>query len=731
VTTTYTYDPTFNEVATITDPLNHTSSFFYDAFGNLERIRDANNNETIFTYNTFGQQTSVTTPAGTTQLLYDFGDLVSVIDPLGNVTSQGYDAVGRVQSVTNPLGLTISFGYDNLNRMTNIIDPLAGITQLGYDPNSNLLSVSDAKILSGLTTYTYSNSNRLATRTDPLLKGESNVYDAAGNLTLFIDRKLQATLYEYDALNRKTRATYADGSFTTYLYDKADRLKETNDFITGLIVREYDGLDRLISEQTSQGTISYTYDKASRRETMTVPGQPQISYTYDNANRLTQITQSSSIVQLGYDTSNRRTSLTLPNGILVEYAYDTASRVTGITYKQNGTTVLGTLTYEYDKAGKRTKIGGTWARTGMPEAITSTSYDAANRQLTFSDKTLTFDANGNLQSITDSNGTTLYSWDARNRLIAINGPTVNASFAYDALGRRQKKVINGAMTEFLYDHANPVKEVSGGAVIADLLTGLGIDEFYARTESSIMQNLLPDALGSITALADATGSVQTELTYEPFGLTTTTGSVSGTSSLQFTSRENDGTGLYYYRGRYYHPTLQRFISEDPAEFSGGDYNLYAYVANNPILFTDPLGLLNRLSALQHYMGGSQTPITIPFSDVNTSDVQATYFPRVRRIAQACRQGSYRIEVSQAYSTSGEEAYYLGDITLSLKGNLTVNCDCSWCFRGTLGAFDDTYDANQSTHRSPTGEALTTILSWIPGKPYTIRMSGRRNLTQCS
>ena len=94
---------------------------------------------------------------------------------------------------------------------------------------------------------------------------------------------------------------------------------------------------------------------------MTVTGQALTSYTDDKANRLTQITQGSSIVQFGYDNANRRASLTLPNAIVVEYAYDAASRVTSITYKQNGTTVIGDLTYEYDKAGNRTKIGGSWA----------------------------------------------------------------------------------------------------------------------------------------------------------------------------------------------------------------------------------------------------------------------------------------------------------------------------------------------------------------------------------
>ena len=97
-----------------------------------------------------------------------------------------------------------------------------------------------------------------------------------------------------------------------------------------------------------------------------------------------------------YDAAGRRTSLTLPNGVLVEYSYDAASRLTEITYKQNGTTLLGNLTYEYDKNGNRTKIGGTFARTGLPQSIASTAYNAANHQTTFGDKTLTYDNNGNL-----------------------------------------------------------------------------------------------------------------------------------------------------------------------------------------------------------------------------------------------------------------------------------------------------------------------------------------------
>jgi RHS repeat-associated protein len=323
---------------------------------------------------------------------------------------------------------------------------------------------------------------------------------------------------------------------------------------------------------------------------MTVSGQQTVNYTYDDANRLTQITQGSSVVTLGYDAAGRRISLTLPNGILVQYVYDALSRVIAIWYS-HGTTVLGNLVYEYDQTGNRTKVGGSWGRTGIPLAVTTTNYDTNNRQLTFGDKTLTYDNNGNLTSILDANGTTLHTWNARNQLQAVSGPASTANFAYDGIGRREQKTVNGSLTEYLYDGVNPVQETSGAAVLANTLTGLGPDTFLTRTDvvAGITSSLLTDPFGSVLALADSSGAIQTEYTYEPFGRATITGAPN-TNSFQYTGRENDGTGLYYYRARYYDPALQRFIREDPVGLLARDTNFYAYVGNNPLNRIDPLGL---------------------------------------------------------------------------------------------------------------------------------------------
>ncbi len=60
--------------------------------------------------------------------------------------------------------------------------------------------------------------------------------------------------------------------------------------------------------------------------------------------------------------------------------------------------------------------------------------------------------------------------------------------------------------------------------------------------------------------------------------------------MQYTGRENDNNGLYYYRARYYDPVLKRFLSEDLICLAGGSLSFYSYVNGNPVMFTDPEGL---------------------------------------------------------------------------------------------------------------------------------------------
>ncbi len=595
VTTTYTYESALNQISTITDPLNHTVTFGYDANGSPTSITDALQHQTIFTYNPAGQLTSRRDALqNMTQFEYSGADLVRITDTLGQ-TTRFTDAIGRVTSITDPLGRVTRYQHDALNRLISSTNPLGYTTTFEYYPEGQLQALVDAN--NNRTSYTYSSMGLAATRLDALLRAESFQYDKNGNLTQSLDRKGQLTSRTYDPLNRLKQITFADNSSIVYSYDEAGRVAQIADSVAGTIARGYDGLDRLTSESGAQGVIAYTHDAAGRRATMTVSGQAAVIYGYDDANRLTTVTQGSATTHIDYDQANRRTSLTLPNGLVTEYTYDAASQVTGLTYR-HASTILGVLTYAYDSAGNRREVGGSFARTTLPLSATSLGYDAANQLTGWNDSVFTYDANGSLVS----SGLRNHIWNPRQELAAIGGD-VSASFQYDAVGRRVAKVVNGVETGFLHDRDDAVQEVRGGSLVFRLIGGR-VDEWFARQESAGARYALLDALGSTIALADSTGAITTQLTYEPYGRASVSGS-NGTNTFEFTGRDRDTTGLYYYRARYYNPDYGRFASEDHFD---GDLNAYGYAAAAPTMYVDPSGLLDvRRNITESIVDQSQIP----------------------------------------------------------------------------------------------------------------------------
>jgi RHS repeat-associated protein len=578
----FTYEPTFNQLATVQDPLSHRTRFEQDAHGNLTAVVDPLTHRTTLGYDALGQVTSVSDPlTNTTTFGYDpAGNLTTITDPLNHVTTRDFDAVGRPLRQLDARGKATALGYDPLNRLTRISDPGGNATAFSYDGNGNLLAVTDAR--GNTTSYAYDAMDRTAARTDPLGASETFEYDGAGNLTRHVDRKGQVATFTYDTMNRPVTRQDANGT-TTLHYDAAGQTTLAADTTGGTLSYTYDGVGRPTGEHGLLGSLAYGYDVAGRRTTMQAPGVPPVTYDYDAASRLTAVTQPSlAAATLAYDDANRRTRLTLPNGVSTEYSYDAASRLTALIYR-NATGPLGDLAYDYDAAGNRMGVGGSYARTLLPAAVPGASYDAGNRQLAFGETTLTYDANGSLTALGDSSGVTQFGWDARSRLASVATPAATATFTYDAHGRRVTRQLGAEQTRFLYDGIDIVQDETSAASLSYLRLPT-VDEPLARGGTEFY---LSDAIGSTVALTDQDGAVATTYAYEPFGATADSTS---SNPFQFTAREKEPVGgLYYYRARYYHPGLQRFISEDRIGLAGGP-NLYAYVDNRPLDLVDPLGL---------------------------------------------------------------------------------------------------------------------------------------------
>jgi RHS repeat-associated protein len=593
------YDPQFHRPTGITDPLDHTYTFNHDIAGNLVGETDPLGADWTAAYNGAGEPVSLTDPLGnTTTLVYNAGDLTAVSDPLLHTATRTFDGGGRPLSSADALGNTTYYSYDPLNRPLQITDPLGGRMKFSYDADGNLTGTTDASNHSNK--YAYDTLDRLISRTDPLTRKENYQYDLLGNLTQFTDRRGVVVKLTYDALNRITKAQYETGgtttSTTTLTYDAGNRPVKIVDSLSGTVTRTYDGLDDLTSETTPDGAMTYTYDLMGRRTSLTVKGQSPVHYTYDADNHLTKVTQGSAMVSFTYDAAGRRLSVSLPDGVKGSYAYDVASRLTALNYAHGGA-ALGGLTYAYDADNRRTSIGGSLAGFSLPDPVPSASYDAANELKKWGSATLSYDANGNLAS----DGTHSYTWNDRNQLaqvVASGSSTTSATYQYDGLGRRVESLTGGATTTYLYDGINIVQEQSDDK--ANLLTGLSPDETFTWSDSSGTSSFLGDALGSTVALAGESGAIATQYAYSTFGSTSSTGTASS-NPFEFTGREDDSTGLYNLRARYYSPTLSRFISEDPYNFARLETknlslsnsffaNGYTYVLDSPSNYRDFSGL---------------------------------------------------------------------------------------------------------------------------------------------
>jgi len=280
---------------------------------------------------------------------------------------------------------------------------------------------------------------------------------------------------------------------------------------------------------------------------------------------------------------------------VITYTYDDLYRLVDADYSTGEQ-----FEYVYDGVGNRT----VHTRTLTSTTVTTYTYDSANRLDYFYEAgvqtDLTWDDNGNLLA----QGTSVYTWNAANRLVSAEVGGVVSTYAYNGLGQRTSQTVGGTTTQYVLD-------VAGGLPEVIVATSGGTSTYYVQVQGQILAQhgsgawayALPDHLGSVRQLSNAGGQVTLAQSFDPFGnLFETSGAA--TSAFAYTGEwYGSYNELLFLRARYYDPVVGRFLSRDL--FPGNSdqpqsLNGWSYANGNPLRYVDPIGYFSEEQIMAIY-----------------------------------------------------------------------------------------------------------------------------------
>jgi RHS repeat-associated protein len=623
-TTSFEYDPILNELVSTTDELGQTTQVTLNTQGLPETVAWPWGAAEHLVYNQAGQVTQYTDTAGgvwSTEYGSD-GLPISQTNPLNQVVTAAYSGT-RLQQITDALQRVVSFTHSPMGRLASVSGPAGSGYSLLRDPANH---VTGLNVNSGAQhRWTLDGSADPVSGTDPAGATETVTRDANGNPIVTVDRKGQREQISYGSGDRVQQVVFKrpDGSIEstlTYNYDpNTDLLVSISDSAGPGCSYTYNSLDEVTAISGPEGITGFLYDDLGRLTSAQAPGQAAVEYFYDLYGRLSSVRKGADTLTYQWDNSTGRlSSVTRPNGIGSQLFYDSLWRVNRIEHRLNGNlleyeayafdaggrvtarerngvsssfghdlldqlsgyTIPGqTASLVYDAAGNRTSQ----TVNGVTKALT---YNLANRLTNDGGLAVVHDANGNIVQY----GSAALTWDARGRLAQVSDGGTVTSFLYDCFNRRVTKTVNGVTKRYVWLGDDLAAEADASwSQTASYFYEPGVDLPISRTDAAGTVYYLQDHAGSVTALARPDGSLIGRYAYTPWGEVAADPGMPA-QPLLWTGRELDETGLYYLRGRYYLPSIGRFLSEDPAGLEA-NLNLYQFALNGPLGRRDPFGLI--------------------------------------------------------------------------------------------------------------------------------------------
>jgi RHS repeat-associated protein len=608
--TTYEYDASRRPIKSY-DPLGHLNEFTYNKLNDLmsTAAHDPGALTTRYSYKPTGEIESVKDPRDVPMTWrYDAaGRPIRMIDENGAGDKRFFGASGLLDSVLTRQGSVLRFRYDASGRQTAVVYPFRinffngvvaghiGTTQVPgdsiaktYDPAGRLLIANSTR---STVTLVYNKEGSIRSERQVFRNAAGQVtadltvrywYDAASRRTKFFDgadtifytygadgriaklkvqwvgtpQPADSFLFFWDALGRRDSVVYSAGISLTYGYDR--------DGILGMLCSRHPVSNPLTEDHLEQ-RVRFTTNADGQLTSL----RQRIGGMPINATCGQDPSQLIDLQNFSYDARHQM----VMNADTFRYD-SSGNRVSS----WSGSTQLDTIVYaaRRNRILKRKTSSGAWVDhfhdgNGARISQQPPSFPSAGFRVFY------YDALGQLTGTSDYDGT---GW--------VGEPV---ACLYDALGRRVYACDNGTMQGYAgFDGENVVRvnewRFIHGSGIDDPLVGLN---YSGGAWAKYLY--ITDGRGRLFAFADTVGhDRRNDVTYFQNG-GSQAGAIHRSTTFANTRAEapSQGAGLSFYRNRYYDQNSGRWIQEDPIGVAGG-VNLYAYVGNNPVMFTDPFGL---------------------------------------------------------------------------------------------------------------------------------------------